>query len=94
VIGLCLPVPPAKRKWRSDARASPQVEKALRRLGRQIRALRKTAGLTQETAAERAKLDYKHYQAIESGSSNVTVASLIGIAKALRVKPVELFEGV
>jgi transcriptional regulator with XRE-family HTH domain len=52
------------------------------------------AGLTQEAAAERAKLDYKHYQAIETGSSNVTVASLVGIAKALRVKLAGLFDGV
>ena len=84
----------AKRKWRSDARASPQVEKSLRRLGRQIRTLRRSAGLTQEAAAERAKLDYKHYQAIESGSSNVTVASLVGIARALKVKLTELLAGV
>ena len=89
-----MPPAKAKRKWRSDARASPLVAKALRRLGRQIRTLRRSAGLTQETAAERAKLDYKHYQAIESGSSNVTVASLIGIAKALKVKASELFDGV
>ena len=94
MIRLCHAVPSAKRKWRSDARASPQVEKALRRLGKQIRTLRRSAGLTQESAAERAKLDYKHYQAIESGSSNVTVASLIGIAKALKVKAADLFDGV
>jgi transcriptional regulator with XRE-family HTH domain len=82
----------AKRKWRSDARSSPAVGKALRRLGRQIRALRREAGLTQENAAHEAGLDYKHYQAIESGSSKVTVASLVGIAKALRVKLVDLFD--
>ncbi len=70
------------------------MEKALRRLGKQVRNLRRAAGLTQEDAAERAKLDYNHYQAIEGGSSNVTVASLIGIAKALKVKPAALFEGV
>lgn len=86
-------MPAAKRKWRSDARASPQAGKALRRLGQQIRALRRAAGLTQEEAAERAKLDYKHFQAIETGSSNVTVASLVGIAKALRVKLADVFEG-
>jgi transcriptional regulator with XRE-family HTH domain len=82
----------AKRKWRSDARASPEVDKALRRLGRQIRALRISAGLTQEITAERARLDYKHFQGIEAGRSNVTVASLVGIAKALRVKLTVLFE--
>lgn len=87
-------MPPAKRKWRSDARASPQVGRALRRLGRQIRTLRNAAGLTQEAAAHDAGLDYKHYQAVESGSSNVTFASLVGIAKALHARLVDLFEHV
>jgi transcriptional regulator with XRE-family HTH domain len=45
-------------------------------------------------AAERAKLDYKHYQAIEGGNSNVTVASLIGIARSLKVELAKLFDGV
>ncbi len=63
----------------------------MRRLGRRIRALRIEAGLTQEAAAERARLDYKHLQAIEAGQSNVTVASLVGIAKALRVSVADLF---
>jgi len=58
------------------------------------RNLRRSAGLTQAGAAERAKLDYKHYQAIEGGSSNITVTSLIGIAKALKVKPAALFDDV
>jgi transcriptional regulator with XRE-family HTH domain len=53
-----------------------------------------SAGLTQENTAERARLDYKHFQAIEAGSSNVTVASLVGIAKALRVTLADLFDHV
>lgn len=84
----------AKRRFRSEARGSTGVGRSLRRLGRQIRALRKSVNLTQEDAAERAKLDYKHFQAIEAGSINVTVASLIGIAKAFRVKLADLFDGV
>ncbi len=68
--------------------------RALRRLGVRVRTLRKAADLTQEQAAERAKLDYKHFQAVETGSINVTVASLVGIAKALRVNLAELFEDV
>jgi transcriptional regulator with XRE-family HTH domain len=60
----------------------------------QIRATRQLAGLTQEQVAERSKLDYKHFQAIESGGSNVTVASLVGIAKALQVTLMELFRDV
>ena len=82
---------PVKRKWRSDARGSPAVEKALRRLGRQVRALRRAVGLTQEETAHDAGLDYKHYQSIEAGTINVTVASLVGIAKALRAKLSDLF---
>jgi transcriptional regulator with XRE-family HTH domain len=70
------------------------VGRALRRLGTQIRATRQLVGLTQEQVAERAKLDYKHFQAIESGGSNVTVASLVGIAKALHVTLMELFRDV
>jgi len=52
-----------------------------------------SAGLTQEVTAERARLDYKHFQGIEGGKSNATVASLVGIAKALRVRLSVLFGG-
>jgi len=51
-------------------------------------------GLSQEEAAHRARLDYKHWQLIETGKTNTTVASLVGIARALRVKLASLFEGV
>ena len=38
--------------------------------------------LTQEQAAELAKLDVKHWQDVEAGRTNPTVATLVGIAKA------------
>lgn len=50
--------------------------------------------MTQERAASNASLDSKHWQAIEAGTINVTVASLVGIAKALNVTLSELFEPV
>ncbi len=53
--------------------------------------LRLERELTQEHAAERAKLDEKHWQDIEAGRTNPTVATLVGIARALDVEFVELF---
>jgi transcriptional regulator with XRE-family HTH domain len=51
-------------------------------------------GLSQEDAADRAAIDPKHFQLIETGQVNVTFASLVGVAKALGVKLAELFRGV
>ena len=42
----------------------------------------------------RAQLDSKHWQDIENGRTNPTVASLVGVARALGVKLGDLFEGV
>jgi transcriptional regulator with XRE-family HTH domain len=70
------------------------VTSALARLGRRVRALRAERGLTQEETAHRAALDAKHFQAIEAGRTNVTVAPLVGISRALGVSLSELFEGV
>jgi len=39
----------------------------LKRLLDRLKDLRKTNGLTQEAFAERAKMSYKYYQAIETG---------------------------
>jgi ribosome-binding protein aMBF1 (putative translation factor) len=80
--------------WRSAARGEPRVVATLGRLGKRVRTLRLERGLTQEEAAARAALDAKHFQAIEGGRANVTMASLVGIARALGVRLAELFEGV
>jgi transcriptional regulator with XRE-family HTH domain len=48
--------------------------------------------LTQEEAAETAKLDGKHWQDIEGARTNPTVATLVGVARALKVTLAELFE--
>lgn len=59
------------------------VSAVLRLLGRNVRAARVTAGLTQEAAAARARIDYKRWQRIEQGSVNVTVRTLVRIATVL-----------
>jgi len=78
--------------WRSSARDAPGVSRALIRLGNRIRALRIARELTQGDAAEVAKLDKKHWQDIEGARTNPTVATLVGIARALKVTLSELFE--
>jgi len=54
--------------------------------------LRLERNLTQEQAAETAKLDEKHWQDIEGARTNPTVATLVGIARALKVTVSQLFE--
>ena len=78
--------------WRSSARDAPGVARALNRLGKRVRALRLERNLTQEQAAETAKLDEKHWQDIERARTNPTVATLVGIARALKVTVSQLFE--
>jgi transcriptional regulator with XRE-family HTH domain len=80
--------------WRSSARSAPGVTTALVRLGKRIRALRAERELTQEAAAEAARLDEKHWQDIEAGRTNPTVATLVGIARSLKVRLFDLFDGV
>lgn len=57
-----------------------------------MRTLRLARDLTQEQAAEAAKLDEKHWQDIEGARTNPTVATLVGIARALDVTLAELFD--
>lgn len=78
--------------WRSSARDAPGVARALSRLGKRIRALRLERKLTQEQAAELAKLDEKHWQDVERARTNPTVATLVGIARALKTTLPELFD--
>jgi transcriptional regulator with XRE-family HTH domain len=79
-------------KWRSSARDAPGVERALNRLGKRVRTLRLTRKLTQEKAAELAKLDEKHWQDIEGARTNPTLATLVGIARALKMTLSGLFD--
>ena len=68
------------------------MARALNRLGKRIRALRLERELTQGEAAKIAKLDEKHWQEIEGARTNPTVATLVGVARALEVTLSELFE--
>jgi transcriptional regulator with XRE-family HTH domain len=70
----------------------PKKSKANQALGKAIRAARKQQGYTQETFALKADIDRSYYGAIERGEFNVTVDTIMSIAKGLRVPAAELFE--
>lgn len=56
------------------------------------RRLREHAGLTLEEASHRAGLHWRHWQKIESGEVNLTLASLARVADALAVEAAQLLE--
>jgi transcriptional regulator with XRE-family HTH domain len=64
---------------------------ALRALGRRIQELRREAGYTQERMAERVEMLAPNYARIEQGRQNVTVDTLVRVARALDVPIIELF---
>jgi len=55
-------------------------------VGQKVRAYRKEAGLSQEALAEKASLSYKYLGEVERGYVNVSLDSLMRIAKALKLK--------
>ena len=55
-------------------------------VGQKIRAYRKQAGLSQEKLAEKASLSYKYLGEVERGYVNISLDSLMRIAKALGVR--------
>lgn len=74
------------RAPRKKAHYRPNAENGvLREAGDQIRRAREGAKLTQEEAADRARIDYKRWQALEKGRANPTLRTLIRVAEALEV---------
>lgn len=59
-------------------------------VGKRIRELRLAMGMTQEAAAELAKVNGKYFGAIERGEVNVNLATLVRVAEALQVLPSDL----
>lgn len=62
-----------------------------KRVGDNVRRLRKARGLTQEQMADLAgSLSLRYLQTIELGRANCSLHSLVRVAKALQVDPKEL----
>ena len=64
---------------------------ALIKLGKQVRELRKTKGLSQEAFADEVGLDRTYVGGIERGERNLATLNLIRIALTLNVEVGELF---
>jgi transcriptional regulator with XRE-family HTH domain len=60
-------------------------------LGRRIRALRKSKGLTQEELGAECGINYKYVGAIERGEENPSLSILLRVSKGLGVEILELF---
>jgi transcriptional regulator with XRE-family HTH domain len=60
-------------------------------LGRAIRELRLSAGISQETLADRSRLHRTYVGGIERGERNVSFGNLLKLVDALGVRPSELF---
>ena len=74
------------------ARKSPDLVAALQKIGARVVELRAERAFTQEQLATAADLDVKHVQDVEHGRSNLTVATLLGIARALKTRVAILFD--
>ena len=61
-----------------------------RLVGEKIRAFRKDAGLTQEKLAELADLHHNFIGEVERGNLDISLGSMIKIARALKVKVKDL----
>ena len=60
--------------------------------GRTVRTLREARGYSQEELAERATLHRNYVGSLERGERNVAIENIVKLAKALSVRPGELFE--
>ena len=69
------------------------IPKVRRDFARQLKRYRKAVGLTQEEAAEKAGMDTRYYQRIESDKPNaVKIDTIDRLAKALKVPAWKLLQ--
>lgn len=69
-------------------------DKALRKLGDNLRFLRVKADISQEKLAEKADLHRNFVGLVERAEREVGIKKLIQIAKALNAKPSDIFKGI
>lgn len=67
------------------AKLDPRTKRAAREIGRHIKSAREEAGLSQEKLAAKIGMTRSNYARIERGATNVTIDTLIRIAKGLGV---------
>jgi transcriptional regulator with XRE-family HTH domain len=67
-------------------------EKFIKKFGLRLRELRKIKGVTQEQLAGDTGFELSQIGRIERGEINTSISYVAAIAKALKVKPEELFQ--
>lgn len=67
-----------------------QDKTLLLQLGERVKALRVTRGLSQEELAERAGMSLKHLGEIERAATEPSITAVLGLAKGLEVRVLEL----
>lgn len=70
----------------------PRDQSLLDRFGAHVEGLRKRAALTQQAVAERVGVRSETISQIESGKLSPTLTSVVGLAKALGVRPSALLD--
>lgn len=66
----------------------------LRLLGKAVRQRRLALGWSQEKLAEESNLHWTYVGGIERGERNVGFRNLVRIARALKLKPIDLLKGI
>ena len=74
----------------SQSRESVAFKRVAVQLGRRVRSLRQEMGWSVEKAAERFGIEPAHVRRVESGRTNPSLATLVGIAHGLSTEVVEL----
>jgi transcriptional regulator with XRE-family HTH domain len=67
-------------------------DKAIKKFGENVRAIRLSKGISQEDLAHDTGLEYSQINRIELGKVNTSISHVILLAKHLKVKPSELFD--
>lgn len=65
------------------AKLDARTRRAAREIGRRIRAAREAGGVSQEKLATKIGMTRSNYARIERGATNVTIETLVRIARGL-----------
>jgi transcriptional regulator with XRE-family HTH domain len=75
-----------------ESRFTPEEIALFKRVGRNIRAVRKIKRISQEHLADQCFTERSYMGLIERGKANTTLQKLKAIADALEIDPSELFK--
>lgn len=83
-----------ERPRRARGAAGREGEDALKRFGANLRSARDAARMSQEALAHEAKLDRAAISIIERGTRAANLRTILKLARALRVPPASLLDGI